>query len=147
MFDFFSDRNKQQSCASPAFFEAAKATIDQAVPIANKIKVAMSTDNSGNAFNESVVTVKFSENINLVDPSKFRLFGYRILTETGAGTAKAKTTINIKSVVAGADGNKLVITTDRRIRKGRASDHRGRRGYQCFGQHQHRHPSVRCPRV
>ena len=118
VFDFFSGRNKQQS-ASPAFFERLEERqLMSAVPIANKIKVAMSTDGSGNALNQSVLTVKFSENINLVDPTGFRLFGYRILTETGTGTAQSKTTINITSVVAGADGNKVVITTDRRVRKG-----------------------------
>ena len=90
-----------------------------AVPIADKIKVAMLTDNTGKALNESAVTVKFSENINLVDPTGFRMFGYRILTETGAGTAQSKTTIHILSAVAGADGNKIVLTTDRRVRKAR----------------------------
>jgi len=88
-----------------------------AVPLAAKIQVAMATDAQGNALNQSRVTVRFSENINLVDPTAFRMFGYRILTETGTGNAQAKTTINITSVVAGADGNKIVITTDRRIRK------------------------------
>jgi hypothetical protein len=103
VFDFFEKLEERQ--------------LMSAVPIANKIKVAMSTDSMGNPLNQSVITVKFSENINLVDPTKFRMFGYRILTETGTGLAQSKTTINITSVVAGADGNKIVITTDRRIRK------------------------------
>src|SRR5262245_13885242 len=89
-----------------------------AVPLENKIKVAMSTDAQGNALNQSKIFVRFSENINLVDTTKFRLFGYRVLTETGSGTAQAKTTINITNVEAGADGNKIIITTDRRVRKG-----------------------------
>jgi hypothetical protein len=88
-----------------------------AVPLEAKIKVAQATDVNGNALNSSTIQVRFSENINLVDTTKFRAFGYRILTETGTGAAQAKTTINITSVTAGADGNKIIITTDRRVRK------------------------------
>lgn len=89
-----------------------------AVPLESKIKVAMATDSNGLALNQSRVTVRFSENINLVDVTKLRLFGYGVLTATGAGTAQLKTTINITSAVAGDDGNKIVLTTDRRVRKG-----------------------------
>src|SRR5205823_3679485 len=88
-----------------------------AVPLESKIKIGQSTDAQGNPLNSSSIQVRFSENINLVDTTKFRMFGYSINTATGSGTAQQKTTIKITSVVAGADGNKIVLTTDRRIRK------------------------------
>ncbi len=89
-----------------------------AVPLASKIKVAMLVDGSGNALDSSRVTIQFSEGITLVDPTKLRLFGYGLVTATGTGLAQQKITIKITSAVAGADGNKIVLTTDRRVRKG-----------------------------
>jgi len=88
-----------------------------AVPIGPKIKVAMLTDVNGAALNSSRLTVKFSESITLADTSKIRLFGYGINPTSGSGTAQQKITINVTSVEAGADGNKVVFTTDRRVRK------------------------------
>lgn len=89
-----------------------------AVPIQPKIKVAMLTDTNGNALNSSRITVRFSENITLLDASKFRMFGYAINPASGSGTAQQKVTINLTSVTEGADGNKIVFETDRRVRKG-----------------------------
>jgi hypothetical protein len=116
VFESLSRRDNNSN--GPFFEKLEERQMMSAVPIANKIKVAESTDNSGNPLNQSVITVKFSENINLVDPTGFRMFGYRILTETGTGAAQSKTTIHITSAVAGPDGNKIILTTDRRVRKG-----------------------------
>ena len=114
-----SSRSDRENPSTPSFFEKLEdRQLMSAVPIGPKIKVAMSTDAQGNPLNQSVLTVRFSENINLVDTSKLRLFGYGVLTATGAGTAQLKTTIGITSAVAGADGNKIILTTDRRVRKG-----------------------------
>jgi hypothetical protein len=88
-----------------------------AVPIGSKIKVAMLTDSNGAALNSSRLTVKFSEAITISDTSKIRIFGYGIDPTSGSGTAQQKITINVTNVEAGADGNKVVITTDRRVRK------------------------------
>jgi hypothetical protein len=114
----FSGRENNES-QSPSFFEKLESReLLSAVPIAAKIKVAMATDSQGVALNSSTITVRFTENINLIDSTKFRMFGYSINTASGSGTAQQKTTINLTSVVPGADGNKLVFTTDRRVRKG-----------------------------
>jgi hypothetical protein len=90
-----------------------------AVPLESKIKVAMLTDEStGEPLNSSRVTVRFSENIELVDASKFRMFGYAINPTSASGTAQQKVTINLLNVREGSDGNKIVFETDRRVRKG-----------------------------
>ena len=88
-----------------------------AVPIGPKIKVAMVTDVDGNPVNSSRLTVKFSENITIADTSKMRIFGYGINPTSGSGVAQQKITINVTTVEAGADGNKVIVTTDRRVRK------------------------------
>jgi hypothetical protein len=108
----------QSSGQNKAHFEKLEERqLLSAVPLESKIKVAMSTDAQGNALNQSVIQVRFSENINLADASKFRMFGYGINPTSGSGVAQQKITINITGVTAGADGNKLVFTTDRRVRK------------------------------
>lgn len=89
-----------------------------AVPLGSKIKVAQLTDTNGNALNSSRITVRFSENITLADASKIRLFGYGLNPLSSNGTAQQKITINTLNVVEGADGNKIVFETDRRVRKG-----------------------------
>lgn len=87
-----------------------------AVPLGSKIKVSMITDSQGNPVNSSRITVRFSENIDLVDTAQFRLFGYAVNPASGSGTAQQKVTINITSVTQSTD-NTLVLETDRRVRK------------------------------
>jgi hypothetical protein len=100
-----------------AFEKLESRQLLSAVPIGSKIKVAMVTDVDGNPVNSSRLTVKFSENITLADTSKMRIFGYGINPASGSGTAQQKITINVTAVEAGPDGNKVIITTDRRVRK------------------------------
>jgi len=83
----------------------------------SKIKVAMLTGDDGTGIASSRVTVRFATNITLLDPTKFRMFGFKTDT-TSPNLAQKKQTINITNVDVGADGNKLVFTTDRRVRKG-----------------------------
>ncbi|MCS7033049.1 MAG: hypothetical protein NZ561_03535, partial [Phycisphaerae bacterium] len=89
-----------------------------AVPLQDKIKVAMLTDSQGQPLNSSRVTVRFSEPITLVDPSQFRMFGYALNPASASGTAQQKVTIRILNMRAGSDGNKIEFETDRRVRKG-----------------------------
>ena len=120
MLESHSGRKRNKSTG--ALFEKLEdRQLMSAVPLASKIKVAMLVDGSGNALDSSRVTIQFSEGITLVDPTKLRLFGYGLVTATGTGLAQQKITIKITSAVAGADGNKIVLTTDRRAAQGRIS--------------------------
>lgn len=89
-----------------------------AVPLTDKIKIAMLTDTNGEALNSSRITVRFSEAITLSDVAQFRMFGYGINPASASGTAQEKVTINLLNLRAGSDGNKIVFETDRRVRKG-----------------------------
>lgn len=108
-----------RSSGRPAVEALERRELLAAVPLESKIKVAMLTDETtGAPLNSSRVTVRFSEGIELADPTKFRMFGYAINPVSASGVAQQKVTIKLLNVREGSDGNKIVFETDRRVRKG-----------------------------
>lgn len=104
--------------ARPTVESLERRQLLSAIPLENKIIVGMITDEQGRHVNSSRITVRFSENITLADPTKFRMFGYAANPVASSPTAQQKITINLLNVREGSDGNKVTFETDRRVRKG-----------------------------
>lgn len=102
----------------PAFESLEQRQLLSAIPLENKIIVGMITDEQGRHVNSSRVIVRFSENITLADPTKFRMFGYAANPTSASPTAQQKITINLLNIREHPDGNKIQFETDRRVRKG-----------------------------
>ena len=90
-----------------------------------KIK-GINLSQNGVSTNQTLITIPFTGNINLVDASKLRLFGYAI-NPLSSNLGQIKKTVNVvKAEVITADANGdgtldrslLQITTDRLMRKG-----------------------------
>ncbi|HYO08208.1 MAG TPA: hypothetical protein VER17_04495, partial [Tepidisphaeraceae bacterium] len=95
------------------------------VTAGTKIKGVNLSENNISS-NSTLITIPFSNNINLVDASKLRLFGYA-LNPLSSNLAQVKKTVNITkaevlTLDADGDGDQdhslLQITTDRLMRKG-----------------------------
>jgi hypothetical protein len=67
--------------------------------IANKIKVKNLFDDNGVSINQSLLTVRFSENISIADASKVRMIGYVV---NPVGGAQRKVTVGVSEVTRDA---------------------------------------------
>ena len=114
----FRSSKPVQSAISSVFDTLEGRQLMAAVPLYAKIKVTNPAAGDGTQTNSSLVEVKFSEKVTLLDASKFRLFGYGLKTETGTGTAQKKITINVVNPTVDSFGNKITFSTDRKVRKG-----------------------------
>jgi hypothetical protein len=82
---------------------------------------------NGVSTNQTLITVPFTDDINVVDAGKIRVFGYALNPESSSATAQIKTTVHVSSVQTitsdengdGVQEHKyLQMTTDRLMRKG-----------------------------
>jgi hypothetical protein len=91
-----------------------------------KIK-GINLSSNGVSTNQTLITVPFTDDINVADASKIRVFGYALNPESSSITAQVKTTVHVSNVVTvtsdengdGVQEHKyLQMTTDRLMRKG-----------------------------
>ena len=83
-----------------------------------KIKVVNLSSN-GVSTNQSMITIPFTGNIQILDASKIQLRGYAIRPDSASGTAQVKKVINVVNAqLLSSDHSFLQITTDRLMRKG-----------------------------
>jgi len=77
------------------------------VIIASKIKVKNLFDDQGLSINQSQLTVRFSSNVTLADPTKVRMIGYVV---NPVGGAQRKVTVNLSEITHDAVNSPNIIT-------------------------------------
>src|SRR4051812_41971365 len=77
----------------------------------SKIKVVNLSSN-GVSTNQSLITIPFTGNIQILDSSKIQLRGYAIRPDSASGTAQVKKVINVVSAqLLPSDHSFLQVTT------------------------------------